>query len=384
MVINQILGTTMEIEHSTYGRDEIKKLLIFCATQIEKWQIPNELEKVLNNISWSKPSAEDHTTNQQHYVFSDRFNFLQQIRIELENNVLLFIDQEAKFKEIDEWAINSMKKKVYTDVQVLDYKRLLAQKNYMSDTEFASWQFPNWSKEEFLQDKSNFKHSNAEGIRFTVEKGLHCFPYFNIKKNEEIRARLLPLQYFRLVVDEAIQAIPLKGDLNKQILLWKKAKSDLKRIKDNEINYYADNSFLEYFDISQLLNEIDNRIENLVLSLQLKIDNTPIAKVSDNKEKPSLFAIAIFHRITGKSISKHNANKIANDYGWSSGRKLLENYTKTAHEDDLFFISPDSKQSANWQVKYFKEASTLAKTEDEKHSMHIALSRIEKNYRLKY
>lgn len=103
----------MEIELTTYGKDEIIKLLHFCATQIENWQIPNQLEDAISRI----PLEE-----REKYVFSKRFEFLQQLRIVLEANAALFgVMQENKFRTIEKWAVEKMAANVYSQVLPLKF-----------------------------------------------------------------------------------------------------------------------------------------------------------------------------------------------------------------------------------------------------------------------
>lgn len=384
----------MKIGYSTYGKEELKRLLNFCATQIEKWQIPNELDKALENIPWEEPDRSKPGSNKKIYVASDRFNFLMQLRNELENNVLLFADQQAKFQQIDKWVIAKMKEKVKSDVQPKDIKDLLRKKNYMSAAEFASWQYPKWDREDFIENEANYKHKNEEGIRNTKEKGLHTFPYFIIKKDGEICARLLPLEYFRLVLEKAILKNSEEKDLAAQILLWKKARSDFKRHRDNEVNFYADKSFEEYFNIDPLLQEIDNRIENLELSFEMKEAKTKKAKSpaventeEPDKNRPNFQTIAIYYRVTGKPMNKNNATDIARRHKFTSptsGKKLFQHYNDLADQDALYFIDPDSKQAAQRRVKYFAEAVMLAQDDNETQSLKKAHKKVTRLFHSKY
>ena len=86
----------------TYGKDEIIKLLNFCSTQVEKFQINNNLDDAFNKIP----------DNGKKYVFSNKFEFLQKLRIELENNAALFANDEPKFREIEKWTLYKMNEKV--------------------------------------------------------------------------------------------------------------------------------------------------------------------------------------------------------------------------------------------------------------------------------
>lgn len=77
------------------GKTQIIGLLRFCAFEIEKWQIENELETEFKKILGDERAV--------------KFEFLQQIRIELQNNVNLFSEREDKFREIEKWISNKMK-----------------------------------------------------------------------------------------------------------------------------------------------------------------------------------------------------------------------------------------------------------------------------------
>lgn len=96
----------------TYGKDEIINILNFCATQIEKWQIDNTLNDLFNDIP----------DNGKSYVYSNRFEFLQKLRIELENNSIIFSNDEAKFREIEKWTVEKMGEKVITQVSPLKFE----------------------------------------------------------------------------------------------------------------------------------------------------------------------------------------------------------------------------------------------------------------------
>jgi hypothetical protein len=100
---DQLVPKQTDFAIKSPGKDDLIRLLNHCATQIEKWQVRNTLDDIYNQID----------KDGRPFVFSNRFSFLQQLRIELENNAALFSTTEPKFREIEAWVLEKMQEKVF-------------------------------------------------------------------------------------------------------------------------------------------------------------------------------------------------------------------------------------------------------------------------------
>lgn len=87
------------MNHLKPGKSEILELLKRCSNDFEKWQISKELQDAFNDI----------VIENTPYVFSRKFNFLQQLRLELQNHTTLFAVREDKFRYIENWITTKMK-----------------------------------------------------------------------------------------------------------------------------------------------------------------------------------------------------------------------------------------------------------------------------------
>jgi hypothetical protein len=231
------------------------------------------------------------------------------------------------------------------------------------------WQYPAWDKNDFVASQVDYKVT-LNTFLFKDERGNpHEQPYYVLKKGDMICARLLPIEYFRLLAYEiSIPQARNETGLPLRISRLKKIKSDFNTIATDIITTDdIGKKYPTFFDVSEIAKHIDVYVENIESAMALKAhlpDSAPVVETPDQLKdvaRPNKLTVtqaALFCHYTGRVITRKNGAEIAREYGHTSGDALFNKYTFYQSKANRIG-NPETKKKLSNKIQLFEKVAAL-------------------------